>query len=178
MFSLKKIPNQLPGEQVIMIIRKDGFILFMKVMQYFLVFILPLGLLFLIYYNNPGVFTNDLSFSFVVVGASIYYLFTWLMFFMVFLDFYLDIWIVTSDRILNIEHEGFFSRTVSEVRIDNVQDVTSDVQGIMPTIFNFGSVKIQTAAEVERFHFDEVPDPEGIRNAIIRLAESKGKIGK
>ena len=102
---------------------------------------------------------------------SAYYLFIWLFFFHAFVDYYLDIWIVTDRRIVNIEQKGLFAREVSEQKLFRIQDVTSELKGIIPTFLNFGTVYIQTAAEEPRFVFKQIPDPGRVAQTIIKLVE-------
>jgi len=92
-----------------------------------------------------------------------------LIFFIDWLDYYLDVWIVTDRRIVNIEQRRLFNRQVSEQRIFRVQDVTSESVGLIPTIFKFGNVYVQTAGARERFMFKQVPQPEKVKQIIIDI---------
>ena len=65
---------------------------------------------------------------------------------------------------------------MAEQRLYRIQDVTSEVKGVLPTIFKYGNIYIQTAGEIERFIFEQIPNPDQIRDYIIKLAEdSKSK---
>lgn len=173
MLSIYRLPNQLPDEKIILIIRKDFFILFKKVLLLAILAVLPLLFFGLILLPNASMMQWAGTGSLIVLGVSAYYLFLWLFFFFSFLDYYLDVWIVTSERIIDIDQKGFFSRTISENKIFQVQDVTSEVQGFFPTILKYGNVFVQTAGEVERFFFSEVPEPDKIRDMIIKLVQDK-----
>jgi uncharacterized membrane protein YdbT with pleckstrin-like domain len=140
--------------------------------------ILPFLFLAVLIYSQPNLLIGDVSYPLIIIGVSAYYLFVWLFFFFSFIDYYLDVWIITSERIIAIEQKGFFSRTIAEQRLYRIQDVTSDLKGILPTILNYGQVHVQTAGEVERFVFSQVPDPEGIRSVIIKLAEHSRSLHK
>ena len=115
-----------------------------------------------------------LSHPFLDIGLklflSIYYLSVWIFFFSQFTDYYLDINIVTNDRILDINQKGLFGRAVSELDLTRVQDVHSEIKGIIPTLLNYGKVEVQTAATEENFHFDQVPNPHKVRQRILELA--------
>jgi uncharacterized membrane protein YdbT with pleckstrin-like domain len=104
------------------------------------------------------------------VLVAIYYLGIWIFFFSQFTDYYLDINVVTNDRILDINQKGLFGRAVSELDLTRVQDVHSEIKGIIPTLLNYGKVEVQTAATEENFHFDQVPDPHRVRQRILELA--------
>jgi uncharacterized membrane protein YdbT with pleckstrin-like domain len=115
--------------------------------------------------------TNEYIYPIVVLFLSIYYLYVWLLAFHSFVDYYLDVWIVTTERIINIEQKGLFARTVSEQELFRVQDVTSEVHGFFETILNFGDVHIQTAGQIQRFIFKQVPQPSKIVQEVIQLSE-------
>ena len=95
--------------------------------------------------------------------------------FAAFLDYYLDTWIITNDRLLNIEQEGVFARTISELDLYKIQDATSEVKGILPSLFGYGNVHIQTAGETKRFELEQVPNPHEVRKLIMDLAEEDRK---
>jgi len=118
---------------------------------------------------QPALFHREISSSVIALASSAYYLFIWLFFFFSFIDYYLDIWLITSERIIDIQQKGFFSRVISEQKLFRIQDVTSEVHGFIPTILKFGNVHVQTAGTKERFFFHEVPNPDEVRNIIIHL---------
>jgi hypothetical protein len=173
MLSLHRLPDQLPGEKIIKVIRRDLFILFKKVALFFFLLVLPALFLYLLAASRPDIAMADgsASLAVIVLGASAYYLFVWLFFFFSFIDYYLDIWVITSERIIDIEQQGFFSRVISEQKLSRIQDVTSQVRGVIPTIMKYGEVLIQTAGAEERFHFYQVPNPDIIRDTVIKLSE-------
>ena len=104
-------------------------------------------------------------------------------FFLIWIDYYFDVWIVTERRIINIEQKGLFSRVVSELELEKIQDITTDVKGVIPTFLNFGDLHVQTAAEKERFLFRDIPDPYDVKNLIMNLqkkseSEEEEQFGK
>lgn len=171
MLSIYRLPNHIEGEKLIKIVRKDIFILLKKVALSAVLAVLPLAFFYAADSSFPEIMGSEIGYPLTILGASAYYLFVWLFFFFVFIDYYLDVWIITSERIIDVEQRGFFSRVISEQRLDKIQDVTSEVHGVAPTLLGYGDVFVQTAGARERFFFRQVPNPEQIRNTIIRLAE-------
>lgn len=167
------LPGNLPGEKIIKILRKDGFILFKKLILSVILVSLPVlvGAIMINFY--PNLLNGEISYPLIVLAVSGYALFIWLFFFFSFIDYYLDIWLITSERIIDVRQEGFFSRTVSELKLFQIQDVTSELKGFFQFIFRYGDVHVQTAGEVQRFVFREIPHPEAVRDIIIKLAEHK-----
>ena len=135
--------------------------------------LIPAGGYLLIAYSQPGVLADPIVRPLLVLVASSYYLLIWLGFMAQFVDYYLDSWIVTTDKIYDIEQNGLFSRVTAELELSKIQDITSEVKGIIPTIFNYGNVYIQTAAETDRFDFEQVHRPDDIRKAILELVEKQ-----
>lgn len=178
MLSVYKLPNQVPGEKIIKVIHRDFFILFKSILLSVLLMILPLAIFAALILGKAGIMEADIFLPLATLGASAYYLFVWLLLFFNFVDYYLDLWIITSERIIDIEQRGFFSRTISEQKIANIQDVTSEVKGVIPTVLNYGYLYIQSAAAKERFVFEDVPDPNGLRDIIIKLTEDHKKEDK
>ncbi|MCG2700843.1 PH domain-containing protein [Candidatus Parcubacteria bacterium] len=175
MLSIYRLPNQIEGEKIVKVVRRDLFILFKKIIFSFLLFILPLGFFGITLLNYPNLFDNQIAYPFIVLLSSAYYLFIWLFFFFSFVDYYLDVWIITDERIIDVQQKGFFSRIIAEQRLYRIQDVTSEVHGFFPTILKYGEVHIQTAGAKQRFLFHEIPHPEDVRNMIIKLAERSKK---
>jgi len=171
MLSLHRLPDQLPDEKIIKVIRRDLFILCKKIILFVLLLILPLLFSYFLFAFQPDLLAGSLAQAIFVLGASAYFLFIWLFFFFSFIDYYLDVWIITSERIIDIEQQGFFSRIISEEKLFRIQDVTSEMRGVIPTIMKYGEVLVQTAGTQERFHFYQVPNPDDIRDTIIKLSE-------
>ncbi|HSD11997.1 MAG TPA: PH domain-containing protein, partial [Patescibacteria group bacterium] len=111
----------------------------------------------------------------LVLMTSAYYLMLWVFFITKFIDYYLDVYLVTSDRVLDVSQQGMFSRTVAELDLARVQDVTSEVKGVLRSLLNFGNVYIQTAGEKENFVFEDVSHPDDIRKRLLELVEADRK---
>lgn len=85
-------------------------------------------------------------------------------------DHYLDMWIVTDRRIIDIEQYGLFSREVSEIPLERVQDVTIEIHGVFETFLKFGTIRIQTAGERD-FFIHYAPHHERTKELILRNAK-------
>ena len=66
--------------------------------------------------------------------------------------------ILTDRNITQILQFGLFNRKVSQLNMNNVEDVTAVQNGVLPTIFNYGTLKIETAGEQVNFHFTFCPN--------------------
>ena len=95
----------------------------------------------------------------------------WLIAFIFWIDYYFDVWIITDRRIIDIEQLGLFRRNVSELEHSKVQDVTTEIHGILPTLLKYGFVYVQTAGKKTRFIFKQVPHPMMVRKMILKLQQ-------
>ena len=67
--------------------------------------------------------------------------------------------LVTDIRIVDFNQKGLFSSEVSEIIFENIEDISYNKKGVMATIFSYGSLEIQTAAQ--KMHIEV----KGIKNA-------------
>lgn len=166
--------GQREGEEVIAVLHRHWFNIIQNFFSIFaILFILIGGYLFL-----PSIFPAlkekpfNLIFAFLEnFGLIIVFVLS----FLIWIDYYLDIWIITSQRVVNVEQKGLFSRDVSELNLEKIQDITTEVQGVIPTFLNYGDVYIQTAGEKERFVFADIPNPYAIKDIITGLQEIEEK---
>jgi hypothetical protein len=105
----------------------------------------------------------------VFFGESLIGMLLWIIFFVLWIDYYFDAWIVTTKRIVDINQMGLFRRNVSELDHIKIQDITTEVHGIFPTLLDYGFVYVQTAGSKSRFVFEEVPHPTVVRQLIAKL---------
>jgi hypothetical protein len=165
-------PGQHNDEQVVLFLRRHWFIFFVHILT---ILVAISGLVFV--YIFFTFFADSLSQAeytgLLLFGESLGTLFIWNLFFMLWIDFYLDAWIVTNERIINIDQKGFFNREISELKLTKIQDVTSEIIGIVPTIIGYGNIYVQTAGEKERFDFLQIPKPNEVKNIIVQLQEKE-----
>lgn len=172
MHTVHIFPGQHSGERILLLLRRHWFVLAASSALFILFLLLPLLVRLLVPIGVLAAMSGTVWDGVSTLALSGYYLFLWLFFFTVFTDYYLDVWILTNERIINIEQVGLFHRVISEQRLLRVQDVTSDIRGIFPTFLNYGNVFVQTAGERERFVFLQVPDPNAVKKAILQASEA------
>ena len=162
-------PGQHENEKVILVIRKHWIVLLPYFLYIALMCLLPIIFYALVVPYALTAFLEDPYNRFFTLLSAIYYGFIWIIIFTIWTDYYLDVWIVTNERIMDIEQIGFFNRVVSELDLKRIQDITSTVHGVLPTMFGFGNIHIQTAAEERRFDLNSVPHPVTVRRQITKL---------
>jgi uncharacterized membrane protein YdbT with pleckstrin-like domain len=168
--SIKQLFTAHTGEKLEFSLRRHPIVFLGPIFIFLLLAVIPYGAKTIIFGSSPIVMPHPFLNIGLRLFVSIYYLSIWIFFFSQFTDYYLDINIVTSDRIIDINQKGLFGRSVAELDLTRVQDVHSTIKGIIPTLMNFGTVEVQTAATEENFVFEQVHDPHKVRQRILELA--------
>ncbi len=87
-------------------------------------------------------------------------------------EWYLDLWIITDRRIISIDQKRLFSRQVGSFRLERLQDMNIEINGIIATFLNYGNVEAQTASgSEEEFQAKNLPDPRGIKALILESSD-------
>lgn len=162
-------PGKHAEETVIAVIHRHWFDMFSHFFSGILMGIVLLGSLLILPALYPDIASGQHA-AFFFFMENTFLLFLWVYLFLIWIDVYFDVWIITNERIVNIEQKGLFVRHISELRFSQVQDVTSEVEGLIPSILDYGEVFVQTAGEQTRFIFRNVPNPIGIKDLVMRLA--------
>lgn len=173
--NLSHLIEQKTYEKVVYVLRRHWFTFLPKISLFIVVALVPVILYFLINNLFPGLFLGQTFFVIGVLLGSLYYLSILLFFYSQFIVFYLDMWVVTNDRIVDVEQLGLFSRTISELDLFRIQDVTTDVHGIFATLLKYGDVSVKTASSNVHIVFYKIPRPNEVREALIRLAHDDRK---
>ena len=162
-----------PQEQVLLVMRRHWFVLFGPAVTFGILLILPslvlsVGSTYLPLLRAPGVVPYVNFFLAIYLMAVLTYML------LVWLDYYLDAWIITDQRVVDIEQRRLFDRRISEIAMERIQNVTIEIPGFIATMLNFGNIKIETAGE-QGFTISEVPHCDQARELI--RAHSRQKHG-
>lgn len=159
MFEDKIRKNLKVDEELITIIRKYPIIFIVPSIISILFIIAPFFFLYPLFHWGPwGVF---IFFMVLLLGL--------LLGLRVFIIYSLNVFVVTNQRIIDIDQAGFFDRTVSETTYSKIQDVSFRIKGIAQTIWHYGSIIIQTAGSQANIELYGVKDPEKIQQLISEV---------
>lgn len=80
--------------------------------------------------------------------------------------------IVTDQSLVQVLQKTLFNRKISRLSMSNVEDVNAEMKGIPATIFNYGTLVVQTAGEMENFIFPWCPNPNFYAHQILEARQS------
>lgn len=125
-------------------------------------------------------FTN-LSFipgNFILVSLLTWYLLTFAFAFSQFLRWFFGVFIITDERVIDIDFPNLLFRRIAQTKIDKIQNVSLKTGGYLRSLFDYGDVLIQAAEAVPQIVFEAVPNPERVAEVLdaLMLEEEQEKI--
>ncbi len=161
--------NLNPTEQLIAIFRKHPIFIWLAAIKYVVLALLPMIALPLID-SSMNINLNGYGSIFYIVFLIV----LWIAFFIEWTDFMLDTWILTDERLIDVEQISLFNRRVSTLSLDRVQDITVTEAGFLETLLGIGVVLVQTAGESQEFKVSGVKDPNQVKD-LIQHAYRQGR---
>lgn len=92
--------------------------------------------------------------------------------FMVTIVYWGNHWIVSSDSLTQTVQQGLFRKKSAQLSLEHIEDVTSDKHGLLPHLFNYGTVMVETAGEAGKFQFQYCPNPSYYAQKILAAKEN------
>jgi hypothetical protein len=83
--------------------------------------------------------------------------------------------LVTDRSLVQIVQKTLFIRRVSRLSMSNVEDVNEEQRGVLASIFNYGTLTVQTAGTEDNFVFTLCPNPARLADKIIEARQAFAK---
>lgn len=88
------------------------------------------------------------------------------------ISWYYSVYIVTDQRLIQITQKGFFSRSVVDIGLPQIQMVNYEIAGLQETLLKFGTIMMQTFVGDLIIH--DVHNPEKIQKKLIGILRDRG----
>lgn len=157
-----KFETQDKEEKVILLLRRHWFTNVPWIAIVLLAFLVPFSLT-----RIP--LLEFLPVRFQLMTVIIWYLMILGFIFDRFLSWYFNVFIITDERVIDVDFFSLVYREISQAKTDSIQDVTYKSGGLFRTIFDYGDVFIQTAAEKLTVEFESVPQPAQVVKILNQL---------
>lgn len=116
-------------------------------------------------------FLPNLGIGLGVVLTLFWYLGVFTYSFLNFLYWFFNVYIVTDERIVDVDWYSVVNRDMKFAEISRIEDVTASQFGVLAGIFDFGNVKIETAGTEPNIEFERVPHPQLVAKKIQELMQ-------
>ncbi len=168
-----------PNEFIVLKARKHWFFFAVSLLPYVFLALIPLlfgPLLGLLPQTAPYAENLSLAQPLMRLFLGTWLLLTWTAAFNIFTRYFLSMWILTNERIVAVKQQHYFDREVSSVFLNRVQDVTSNVFGIIPSLLSYGTITVQSAGAHEEFIMSNIPNPDELRDLILKYVPEEGEV--
>jgi len=116
----------------------------------------------------------------LILAVVVFTVFLLTFLFSSWINYYYDILIITSERLINVNQVGMLARQTSELGLRQIQDASAQINGLWQTAFNYGLLVVETAGEDSGeasqrsglagfFSIPEVPDPNRLARLVLEL---------
>lgn len=121
-----------------------------------------------------GVF-NPIPFKYVFVGKLSWYLVILGFAFEKFLSWYYSVFIVTNERLVDIDFVNLLYRVVSYANLNHIEEPAMVMGGFVRSFFKYGDIHVATAAEAPTLEAVGIPHPDKVIRIISELSEELEK---
>jgi len=167
-------PGQREGEEVLMVIHKHPIVYAKIIVAFVLMVLLPVILVpffWIAAHPSPDSHNTNLI---VGIFAVMYFLYGLVFTCIRWIDEQFDVFIITTDRLIDVTQITFLKRSVASTPLEQIQDTTGEIHGFFPTVFHYGNLTVQTAAgQASDFFIDRIDDPEGVARKLLDWAREK-----
>ena len=176
-----KLPDSKKDERVIVIVWHHWWIFLREVLGLVLLFIGPFIMIpfVLSLFATQSIQVGGAPVNLVLFFSSFWALVIWNVLFTRWTDFYFDVWIITNWRIIDVDQRGLFKRNISSIlNLNHIQDIQTEIEGIIKTFLDFGSIEVQTAGTKREFIFNDVAHPRQVEQTIRDAQAEQLRINK
>ncbi len=173
-YSFMSFPKELnfhgkeKGEQVVLILRSHWIVTVPYLFLAVIVFVLPFVLASLMptFFSSIALLISLIITSLLVsLGIMV----------STFVKWFYTVHIITDQRVVDLDFTSIMNHSMAEAQLEKIEDVTHKQLGIIGSIFDVGSVYIQTAGSQNEIEFSNVPRPRDIHDILFDLLELKQK---
>jgi hypothetical protein len=166
--------TQNKDEEVIIVLRKHIINNLPWMLTTILLFLLPL-----IFYGALSLYDHFMNSDALLQGAVLSgfnqsYILPLVLFYLLmivsyayfkFVHWYFDIFIITNERYISIDFDILRGRTITDIPLTDIIDISEKVLGVFPTIFGYGNIEFKTTSEKLSI-VENVPQTVWIRDSL------------
>ncbi len=159
----KFFDDQLDGEQLLMVFHKHPIVMRKG---------LVIAMLALVLGTIPSLIKPTYAFLFggLLAGAIL----SFLVFLPSWISWRYSVFIITDQRLIQITQKGFWSRSVVDISLQQIQMVNYSIAGLQETMLGFGTIMMQTYVGDLVIH--DVHHPSKIQKELMDILREKGAV--
>jgi hypothetical protein len=160
-----KFETYEPGERIIVLLRAHPF----TQLPWIIYSVFFAFLLFVSDFFIADFFQGSQIFLVNLFGAVFIMSYIWLS----FLNWYFNVGIVSNRRVVDVDFYNLLYKEITEARMEKIEDVTIKSGGYFQSLFDYGTIFVQTAGTEANVEFKDVPHPSEAVKIINQLLGKK-----
>jgi hypothetical protein len=117
-----------------------------------------------------GFYAMGFNTTFFFWMAVIWSVLAYLRFMYVLVDWYADVWLITSMGLIAIEWRGLFSNCATRIGYEDIEGVTYDINGFWPTVLRYGDITLKVMSG-NNLEMKSIARPQRAELAIARFQD-------
>ncbi|MDP4038906.1 MAG: PH domain-containing protein [bacterium] len=160
----RQFPGQHADEEILAVTRQFPLVLRWPLIWGLLIIAISLAPWAIAYSNNYNWLNLAILWMIInIIILIVYWLIRWI-------SWYYSVYILTNYRIITIKQNGLFNREVSELTLNNIQNVNYQIKGIQASFFKFGNVIIETLSGGGDLELKKIYRPIRFQQKILNTA--------
>lgn len=159
---LKDLISPKPGEEILLIARQSLIPKSGKLILYAAWFLLPFFFLYPLF--RLGTWGVILFFALVISGM--------VLFWRLFHTWSHTLFLITDQRLIDVDQRAVFDRVVTETRFDQIEEVRYRMQGVLSMIFRYGTISVRLRGNAADVEFAHVRKPARIQELLNDLRKA------
>lgn len=169
--------TQNKGEEVVIIMRKHIIRNFPWFVTAIFLFLLPFIVSAIFGFYDHTINSDALTQGSILQSVPQVYIWIFLAFYMTFVitfvyfkfvHWYYDLFIITNERYISIDFDLLKGRTITDIPLTDIIDISEKVFGFFPTIFGYGIIEFKTTSEKLSI-IEHTPQTVWFRNSLADL---------
>jgi len=165
----KSFEGQFDDEDVLFVFRRHALVMRKGLVVSLSSWLIgPLAILILTYLrpdNPPSMVAFFLALAASIVLGSLLLVPSWI-------SWYFSIFIVTTQRFVQITQKGLFHTSFADMNLKQIQQVNYEIAGVQQTLLGFGTISMQTYMGELVIH--DVPHPAKIQRKLVQTLRDYG----
>ena len=120
----------------------------------------------------PAAVNPSLGFGWFFGGLAAGIVLGILIFLRPWIGWYFSVFIVTSQRFIQITQKGLFHRSVADINLQQIQSINYEIAGLEQTLLGFGTIKMQTYVGDLVMH--DIHHPAKTQRKIVEILRERG----
>ncbi len=168
--------NQDQDEVILLFLRAHFITNISWILTVFFLLIAPFIVSLVFHVTDIGSLFSFMSGRMNTIVLFFYYLLVFSYFFINFITWFYNIFLVTQKKIVDIDYSDIVYHNLAITNLNLVQDVNFTQSGFFPSLFDYGDLFLETAAKNKNFEAKSVPQPDVAANIIGDLIGKEGSL--